>query len=940
VRTYTPGVLMGRDPERRVIERLVAGARIGHGGVLVITGEAGVGKTALLEFAADCAVNMGLLRAAGSEPERELPFGALFQVLRPALGHIDEIPAPQADALSAALALRPGGAVDRFAIGAATLSLLCRFAENRPVAILLDDLQLFDRPSVAALTFAARRLMADPIVLLATSRTSETAGARDRSLQLPQLPLSGIDLAAAAELVAHHCPAAVTPELVSRLHRATAGNPLALIELAGAADRVEHSSPAAQLPVPAALATAFASRARSLGQAGRSALAVAAVAGNDLRVIADACLRIGIGIDALAEAEDAGLIRVVGGHVEFRHPLVRAAVYGDVTPEHRRSVHRAVADALGPHEPDRRAWHLAEAALGPDVRVAEVLADAATRAGQRCAHDVASAAFERAARLSPGIEAHDLYCVAAAESAWFAGAGPRATALLDEVGDQSASRVRLRALELRGAIAARTGSLTESRDILRAAARQSQDADARIALLADTVSVCYYLGDATAAIELATEIEALLGRARTPTARALGLIAAGVARILANRGGADQLRDAVELLAGSDQLRLDQRRLPWLLIGPLFLRDNDSGDSGDDLRRAVREIRAEAAVGTLPFLLFHVARDEATTNQWVRAEATYDEAIRLARETGQDTELAMCLAGLAWLQARLGDEEQCRALVAEAMPLCRTRDIHIGRIWSLSALGELDLGLGNTRDALAHLVELDTLLGTLGLSDPDLSPAPELADVLARLGERDQAWRTARRFRTAAATKGQPWAMARAERTIGMLGPDADIDEHFEAALGFHARTLDGFEAARTQLAYGARLRRARRRVEARPHLRAALTTFDELRAARWADLAAAELAATGETIRRRAPDGARTLTPQELQVSILLAEGRTTREVAAVLFLSPKTVEYHLRKVYTKLGVRSRPDLTHLLADLLGSTGQDASAAPAPSDGPPMIRR
>ncbi len=924
--TYTPHVLMGRESECRAVERLVAGARIGQSGVLVVTGEAGVGKTALLEYGAERATGMGLLRAAGSEPEREIPFGALHQLLRPALRHLDEIPSPQAAALAAALALRPGPTADRFAVGAATLSLLCRFAEDRSVAILLDDLHLFDRPSAAAVTFAARRLMADPIVLLATSRTSEPAD----QAQLPRLALSGIDLQAAGELVRLRSASAVTPELLARLHRVTAGNPLALIELAGAVDRLERTSPAAQLPVPAVLVNAFASRARSLGDAGRAALTVAAVAGGDLRVIAAACRGIGVGdvgagvgagtgvgVEALGEAEDAGLVRIADGRVEFRHPLIRAAVYGDAAPEHRRSVHRAVADALGPLEPDRQAWHLAEATLGPDARVADLLARTAARAHDRSAHDVASAAYERAAGLSPDVDQHDLFRVAAAESAWLAGAGPRATELLAGVGDLTASRVRLRALELRGAIAARAGSLTEALDIFRAAAAETTDVDARIELLADAVSVCFYLGDAAAAIDLAGQIEDLLRQATTPRARTLGQTAAGVARILTNRGGTDQLRAAVALLTEHGDLLDDDRRFPWLLVGPLFLRD---AASGDELRRTVREVRAKAAVGTLPFLLFHVARDEATTNQWTRAEATYDEAIRLARETGQNTELAMCLAGLAWLQARQGREEPCRALVAEAMPLCRARDLHLGRIWSLFALGELDLALGNARAALAHLDELDALLGTLGLSDPDLSPAPERADALARLGRHDDACRTAEHYRSIAATKGQPWAMARAERTLGVLGPVDDLDARFEAALGLHARTLDGFETARTRLAYGARLRRARRRTDARPQLRAALATFDELGAARWAELASIELAATGETT-RPAP-GAHPLTPQELQVSILLAEGRTTREVAAVLFLSPKTVEYHLRKVYTRLGIRSRAELTDRLHGLLGGAG------------------
>ncbi|WP_235921663.1 ATP-binding protein [Lentzea tibetensis] len=886
---------MGRESERRQIERLVASARIGHGGVLVITGEPGVGKTALLHDAAECATGMKVLRAAGSEPERELPFGALHQVLRPALDRIDEIPAPQAQALSAALALRPGAAGDRFAVGAATLSLLCRFAEDQPVAILLDDLHLFDRPSADALAFAARRLVADPIVLLATSRSAD--------LQLPALPLSGIDLAAAGELVSRRASAPMSAELVARLHRATAGNPLALIELAGA-DHL-NLSPEAPLPVSAALANEFAARARSLGAAGRAALTVASVAGTDLRVVARACELLGVGVDALAEAEGAELVRIADGHVEFRHPLIRAAVYGDAAPEHRRSIHRAVAEAVGPHEADRHAWHLAEAALGPDARAAELLVRAAMRAHERSAHDIAAAAFERAARLSPDVERHALLCVAAAESAWFAGAAPRATALLDEAGDLAEPKARLRALELRGAIAARTGSLTESRDLCRTAARQSASADEGVVLLADAVNACFYLGDVTTGVELAHEIEQLLEQVTTPRARGLGQLAAGTARVLANRGGADQIRAGTELLAVSGLLRDDRRRLPWLMVGPLFLRD---ADSGAELRRIVGEARAEAAVGTLPTLLFHVARDEATTNQWVRAEATYDEAIQLARETGQNTDLALCLAGLAWLQARLGNEAQCRALVAEALPICRARDIHICRVWSLFALGELELGLGDPHKALAHLEELAAVLDELELTDPDLSPAPEITDALARLGRRDEAWEVTRRYSSAAAAKGQPWAMGRAERTLGVLSED--FDPHFEASLRFHERTLDDFETARTRLAYGARLRRARRRVDARPQLHAALETFENLGAVGWADLTAIELAATGEAIQRRAPSDVQALTPQELQVSLLLAEGKTTREVAAALFLSPKTIEYHLRKVYTKLGIRSRAEL------------------------------
>jgi DNA-binding CsgD family transcriptional regulator len=663
------------------------------------------------------------------------------------------------------------------------------------------------------------------------------------------------------------------------------------------------------LPVSARLVTAFAARARSLEEPARAALTVAAVAGNDLRVVAQACALLDIETAALAAPEAAGLIRLGQGRVEFTHPLVRAAVYTDTTPEHRRAVHQAVADALGPREPDRRAWHLAEAVIGPADDVADLLRQAADRASGRSAHHTASAALERAAALSSSAERHAELCVAAAESAWLAGASTRATALLDEAAGLGAPAARLPILRLRGAIAARTGSLVRALDTLRSAAGVAAEPDTKVMLLADAISVCFYLGDGVAAVALAEEVEELLGKASTPWPRGLGQIAAGMARVLVNRGGIDQVREAVDLLAAAGTE--DQRRLPWLMIGPLFLRDTGSSAQ---LRQRVGEARARATVGTLPLLLFHVARDEATTNQWARAEATYDEAIALARETGQDTELAMCLAGLAWLLARLGREQQCRALVTEALPLCRDRDIHVGRIWSLFALGELELGLGNAAKALVHLDELQSVLDGLGVADPDLSPVPERTDLLIRLGRRDDARQAAARFEAAALAKGQPWAQARAARTAGILGEDDELDRHFLGALELHAQTLDVFETARTQLAYGVRLRRARRRADARPHLRSALACFEDLRAQRWADLAVHELQATGETTRRQASHGAQTLTPQELQVSLLLAEGRTTREVAAALFLSPKTVEYHLRKVYTKLGIRSRAELAREL--------------------------
>jgi DNA-binding CsgD family transcriptional regulator len=287
--------------------------------------------------------------------------------------------------------------------------------------------------------------------------------------------------------------------------------------------------------------------------------------------------------------------------------------------------------------------------------------------------------------------------------------------------------------------------------------------------------------------------------------------------------------------------------------------------------------------------------------------------VQLARETGSTTDLAACLAGLAWLQARQGREDACRANAAEVLGVSGPRRLALFQIWALSALGTLELGLGRPDAALVHLELLDAQLTSLALVDVDLSPVPELAEALVHLGRGAEARERAARYAERAAAKGQPWALARAARTLGLTCPDPDIDREFGRALDHHARALDPFELARTRLAYGARMRRARRRVQAREQLRGALTTFDALGAATWAELAASELRATGETAHRSR--GTTTdLTPQELRIATMLAAGRTTRETAAALFLSPKTVEYHLRHVYIKLGIASRTELASRL--------------------------
>ena len=893
-------MLIGREAERRAIERLVAGARVGTSGVLLITGEPGIGKTALVDEATTLAAGLHVLRARGTEAEQALPFGALHQLLRPALGELARIPAPQRSALEAALALTSGtlSAGERFAVGAATLSLVCRYAESAPVAIVVDDAHLLDLPSAEALLFAARRLVADPIVLVIAARAGERHPLAEADL--PELRLSGVGLEAAHQLIG-----GLPVDLVARLHRTVAGNPLALLELASDPEQLQRVPPGVPVPVPALLAEAFAARAKRLSPDAQQALLVASVDDGDLGVVARACAELGIDIAVLAEAEHAALVKIQGGRVEFRHPLVRSSIYASAEPAERRTVHKAVAAAV--QDADRRAWHLSETVLGTDDEVAAALEAAGNHAVERGAHAIAATAFERAARLTSTTNARALRLVAAGQAAWFAGIPERADSLLAEAVTVD-PRTRTQSDELRGDIAVKCGSPVRARDILVAAAAETTDSELAIGLLADVVNACFRLGDAAAALKASDDIELLLKQVQRPGTRVIGLLASGVAKILSGRGGTEEIREAVEL-APSVALERDRRRQVWMMLAPMFLRETGTGRAL--IEEAMRERRDQVAVGVLPAVLFLLARDDATTDRWADAAAGYDEAIRLSREIGQTTELASNLAGLAWLSAHQGREAECRAAAAEAIEICTERQVHLGLVWSLFALGDLELGRGNPEAALPQYERLAQVLEELGVLDPDLSPAPELVEVYLRLHRAEEAGNVARAFAVRAAQKGQPWALARAARAMGLV---EESEQRFEEALEAHAGTLDVFETARTRLAYGGWLRRSRRRVDARTQLRLAVAAFDHLGAPSWADLAAAELKATGETARRREPSTADDLTPQERQIALLLADGQSIRSVAARLFLSPKTVEYHLRKVYTKLGIHSRPELIEVL--------------------------
>ena len=531
----------------------------------------------------------------------------------------------------------------------------------------------------------------------------------------------------------------------------------------------------------------------------------------------------------------------------------------------------------------------------------------------RSAYAAAATAAERAAQLSPGDRPRARRLMAAAEAAWLGGRPERT---LDRARGGAGPLPRPAAAgeieHLRGQALIRAGDVMEGYGVLVDAAGDVEDVNraGAIVMLADATDACVYAGRPDAMLEPARRAYELLGDESGERERFFANIALGTAVIYAGEGdeGARRLREAVAILESSDVLSGEPRSLAAAAVAPLWLREKRAGPTLID--RAIDAARSQSALGVLPFALMLAARDAATSDRWAVGRSLYEEAIEFARETDQAMPLAGALAGLASVQARQGDADACEAGTDEALRLSERHGLGLFRIWALDALAELELGRGRIDQAVERLEDKRRTLEGFGLTDPDLSPVPELVEAAVRGGDLDGIASSLQPFAREAEAKGQPWALARLQRSRGLLAePDAQ-EELFADALDLHAAARDRFEEARTRVCFGECLRRAGQRVKAREQLRAALDAFDDLGAAPWAERARTELIATGERARRRDPSTLDELTPQELQIGMLLAGGQTTREAAAKLFLSPKTVEYHLRNAYRKLDIHSREEL------------------------------
>jgi DNA-binding NarL/FixJ family response regulator len=907
----SPLVLAGRDAERAAVAAVLDSARAGTGGALVVRGVAGAGKSTLLADAVAHAYGMTVLRTSGVESESPLAFAALQRLLWPLRSSLAALPAPQRAALGAALG-EAAGEGERFLAFLGTLSVLTDAAEHAPVLAVIDDAHWLDDASAAALLFVARRLQVERVAVLFAARDGDT-----RSFDAPDLPtvvLGGLAGADADAVLRARAGGAVDPGVRDRLVTATGGNPLALVELAGVLTPEQLAGRAplpAQLPLTGGVERGFLDRYRRLDESAQRFMLVAAADDTGrLAVVRDAAERLEAGDDALDQVERAGLLSVDGDVLTLYHPLVRSAVYRAATSAQRRAAHRALAAAVG-SDADRRAWHLAAAADRPDEQVVAALDGVAERAATRGGHEAAADAWARAAELSSGGEARGRRLYLAASSAWLGAHPSRATALATAAdADVSDPLLRAQLLTLRGQVEWNTRSLDNGYDLVlqavEVAAGVEQAMAQQLAMLAASLSACGARSPRT--VDLTTLVPAPAPDAppRPRAARALmhGFLAADRRDWAA---AAESFRCAFAL---TDADPVDDHVLQPNLGVASWLIDDDERD----LRLHEQQLTGARRAGALNMVehaLTRGAQVQIGTGAWGKAAAAAAEALPLTAATGHAGLTALPIAELAVVAALRGDDAADRHLaeviaIREAHPVGISDFLVVDMVHWARALRAAD----QPATALHHLEQI---------SSPRLRrmAAIDRLETAARAGRADLLRMWVEELQSFATGTGAPAAVAVVEHGRALLTEDGDAEAHFRRALAAHAASLRLPDRARTELAYGEYLRRARRRVDAREHLRAALALFEDLGATAWAERAAQELRASGETARRRDVSTATELTAQERQVAALVRQGLPNRDVAAQLFVSPRTVDFHLRNVFTKLGLSSRTELTALPLDL-----------------------
>jgi DNA-binding CsgD family transcriptional regulator len=903
--------LRGRGGECGVLDRLVAGARVGRSGVLVVRGEAGAGKSALLEFVAGRAAGCRVVRAAGVESEMELAFAGLHQLCGPMLDHLDRLPGPQRDALGTAFGLSAGGAPDRFLVGLAVLSLLADVAEEQPLVCVVDDAQWLDQASAQALAFVARRLLAEPVALVFAART----GGPEQGLEgLPELPVRGLSDADARAVLGAALRGPLDEAVRDRIVAESRGNPLALLELPRGLTPAELAGGfglPGVMPLASVIEQGFVRRLEPLpAQTRRLLLTAAAEPAGDVTLLWRAAGRLQIGPDAAAAAQTAGLIEI-GARVRFRHPLVRSAAYRSASVRDRQEVHAALAEVTDPVlDPDRRAWHRAHAAAGPDEAVAAELEQSASRAQARGGLAAMAAFLDRAAELTLDPARRAQRALAAAQAMHQAGASDAALGLLAvaEAGPLDELQ-RARGDLLRGQIALALRRGNEAPSLLLAAARRLEPLDPVLArdTYLDAFSAALIYGRLSSAVGEVARAAHVTPRLSTPL-RTPDLLLDGLS-VLFTEGpaaGVPMLRQALSTFRGRDISAEEELRWLWLAGRVAWaLWDDDAWNAL--VSRLVQLARETGALGQLPLALnsrvfVHLVCGELST-----AASLVEEAETVKAVVGSNF-LPYGALGLAAISGR---ERETGELIETVLNEVVSRGEGIGVTvtqWATAVLGN---GLGRYEQALAAAEQACEYPQELGFCTWSLV---ELIEAAVRSGQAERASGALQQLAETTRASGTDWALGMEARSRALLSQGDAAESLYREAIDRLGRTQVRVELARARLLYGEWLRRASRRVDAREQLRAAHQMLTAIGAEAFTERARRELQATGQTVRKQTVETREELTAQEAQIARLAGEGRTNPEIGAELFLSPRTVEWHLRKVYPKLGISSRVGLREAL--------------------------
>jgi DNA-binding CsgD family transcriptional regulator len=916
--------LTGRDAERRVLDRLVEAARVGESRALVVHGEPGVGKTALLGYLGGSAPGCRIERAAGVQSEMELAFAGLHQLCAPMLDRLEAVPVPQREALRTAFGMSAGPAADRFLVGLAVLSLMSAVAERQPLICLVDDGQWLDAASRTVLAFVARRLGAESVGLVLATRVAggDLAGLRE-------LAVGGLGEADARALLEAALPGPIDARVRDQIVAETRGNPLALLELPRGLTVAELAGGfglPGVVPLAGSIEASFGRRVGALPhQTRRLLLLAAADPCGDPALVWRAAARLGVGAEAAAPAAEAGLAEF-GTRVRFRHPLARSAAYRFGSAQERQEAHGALAEVTDPQlDPDRRAWHRAQAAPGPDEDVAGELERSAGRARARGGLAAAAAFLRRAATLTLDPSLRAGRALAAAQAQVQAGAYDPARDLLAVAGAGPLTSSQQATVDLvRGQLAFATGRGNDAPSLLLKAARSLEPIDAGLsrATYLNALSAGMFAGRLASPGNGVVEIARATAAPPPPLApRAPDFLLDGLAAEY-NEGyaaGTPMLRRALATF-GDGMSAEEELRWLWLAtVAAMRVWDDDGWEALS--ARHIRLARRTGALSELPIALTSRACMLVFAGDLTAAASLTGEAQAVKEATG--TNLAPY--GALGLAALRGDEAGTLALLDATKEDVTRRGEGAGITFAEWANALLNNGLGRYPDALAAARRATSYEADLGSM---IWPTVELIEAAARSGVTETAAGACERFAVMTDASGTDWALGLQARSQALLSEGEQAERLYREAIARLGRTRMRVELARAHLLYGEWLRRERRRCDAREQLRTAHGMLEGIGAEAFAERARRELLATGERVRKRTVETSGELTAQEAQVARLARDGLSNPEIGTRLFISAHTVQYHLRKVFAKLGVTSRSQLDRVLPGIPASAGRTRQPA------------